>query len=475
VKLLIVQIANGKCVIRRSAARLLGIGLALAVTLVVFRASGQEKDTKPTEKKATSQTPEKVEPTKDPAAPADPKAGKAPAIPKKPPRPKKAVTRRELMEKPGAPREPIDKLFPRKALNVVAPSPQEQDAFDRMRRGAERPDPVVIERNARWHVHRLTEPNREARLSREIDEILRFAQGNKTSGGQPNTEFIRLYKRSLVKYLKDLLDNSRAVRVNALVLLRKLFDGAADPHEGVVLAISVLKDPKQPDFCYYLALKALEQAADYRILLVDDERETVDYLLPLAKGKDVQEVLLEQIAITFGRLGRAFQGNLPERAEVGTFLANLALNDTHNLRTRFEAAVALARLQVQKIVRNWNYELEAVVVARLMRELLQANRDAKISTDLTRWWTNQLAVVLATRLQEPIGDGYLSFLRVAEPIIQQVLNQGEPDLGPLDRWIAAHEPPKNLRLAPQAEEIAFPAPTSKKPEPPTTQAAGSSR
>lgn len=376
----------------------------------------------------------------------------------KPTRPKKAVLRQELIDKPGAPRLQIEKSFAHKPLNFVSPSPQDQEAFEGMRRG-EQVNRSVVDRVAKSLVYRMTEANREARLRSDADEILKIIQQTKQGSGSATPDFIRIFKQSIVRYLKDLLSNSMAVRVNALVLLRRLFDGNNDPHDGVVLAISVLNDAAQPEFCYFLALKVLDEAALHLAVQVEDEREAVNAILKIAAGKDVQELMIEQIAVSLGRMGRAFQGNLPERAEVGTFLANLSLNEKRAARTRFEAAVALARLKVQNAVRNWNFDLEALVVARSIRETLQASKDAKLSSESTRWRVLQMATALQDRLKNgATSEGYRSFLLLAAPMMEQILSDptSDVDLVSLDRWLTSHEPPKNRRLAPQADEITYP-------------------
>lgn len=432
---------------------------ALASPAVAYDPQDQPKAPPAAEKGGTPKPEEKDAPADQP---------KRPLI-KKAQTPLKVAPRRELIARPGAPRERQLARLGGKALVAPAPTDNERRAFEDMRKREKRVEARVIDKVAKADVYELSRPEMRSALGAQTEKILKTISTAKSPGDNRVVEdFVRAYKRAVIKACIDLLDNSAPARVNALVLLRSVHDGTADVPDAVPVFLQVLNDPKQIDACYLLALKGLVQARERYQVRVEQEREAVSTILTLAARKDVQELIIEQCAVTLGKLGWPYTGNVPERADVATVLANWAVDPANELRTRYEAAVALASLKTEGRLRVWNHELEGVIIARVLRELAAAYeaKEGGVADTTYQWWVYNLGLAYGSGRISHVPD----LAKVFEPIVVAILGADKLEPAPLDAWLAAHEPPKDRRLAPRADNVVFPPP--KPAEPPEKPAAG---
>jgi hypothetical protein len=141
---------------------------------------------------------------------------------------------------------------------------------------------------------------------------------------------------------------------------------------------------------------------------------------------------------------------------VATLLANWALDPANQLRTRYEAAVALASLKTEGRLRVWNHELEGVIIGSVLHELAAAYqaKEGGVSDSAFQWWVYNLGFAYGTGRLGQLPD----FAKVFEPIVVAILGNEKLDPAPLDAWLAAHAPPKNRKLAPRADDVVFPPP-----------------
>lgn len=235
--------------------------------------------------------------------------GKGEPAKKKSEKPARNIPREEYIEKPGALRKEIENFRESKRLPAEEPGRAVKDRFDDMRkgRGGASVDRSIIDQMAKWHVYSMTGKSESANITRYTTDITTLIRQTKGTSRDVNTEFLRLYKQAIIKYAKDLLNNSYVVRINAILLINDLFDGTADVNDGVPVYLSVLKDPKQEDPVKYVALLGLERAKAAGQVMVEQERtaaETILDFLSQNQGKGVQPILMETIARTLGKLGR---------------------------------------------------------------------------------------------------------------------------------------------------------------------------
>lgn len=370
-------------------------------------------------------------------------------------KPARKVSRNEHIVRPGAIRERIPDFREGKVLPVESLSSSDNDRFEKMRQGKEAVDPRIIDRAAKYYAYRLTARNQADSLSKLVFEVLSKINTARWSGqSQPNQEFIRPFKASLTRYLRDVLkEGSLVARINAMLLLTQLVDasGFRDP---VAVFVEVLKDKKQQDAIVFLALKGLDRAEELRAVQVEEEREAVDEIFSRIESGDVQSVLYEKMVVTLGTLGRAFRSNQPSRGGVGTFLANIAVDPTAELRLRAMAGIALANLRTRESSIQWNYDLQGLVLARLVRDLVKERNSGRVGEDRFRYWMTQLAETPA------LGRGGDERLRQLADIVGELRDRAGKgdalDLTKLEDWIAARQPPKNLKLAPAAEDVQWP-------------------
>lgn len=409
-------------------------------------------------------------PAAQPAAPAGPanaaqdlvkKQQEEAAKKKKEEREKKHIPRQQFIAKPLAPRRPSPTFAITKVLPYDEPGNEDRSRFDRMRRGDDPPDPRLIERVAKARVYRMTRPELASSLARERENIVKeLASGRSINKGQVDP-FIKNYKAALLKFVPDLLDNNMVVRVNALLLANALYDGTADVNR-VDICLKVLKDDKQEDAVILLALQGLSRAKAVNVIEVQQEREAVNSILQIAKRSELQELLLEQMVETLGDLRRPHSGDLPERAEIANFLANLALDSGLKVRIRLLAAIALGKLDIKNIG-GWNYELDAVVIGKALRDFVDARND--FAGAQVKMWLLSLFDVLKTmrgNLREN-DEAFSEFTEAAAPIIVDVWKNQPPAMEGLVGWIGRHDPPKNLKFTPASVPVKFAPAVAKQP------------
>lgn len=367
--------------------------------------------------------------------------------------PARKVTRDEHIAKPGAARPMIPYFREGEPLHAEPLTPQENERFERMRQGRIAIDSDLIDRAAKYFVYRVSERGDGDLPARRVSEIqtrINTARQN----GEANNNFVKAFKTSCAKYAKDLLKGSLVVRANAVLLLASLCDGA-EVHAPVPILLEILSDPSQEDAIAYLALRGLDEAEKNKLVQVDEERTAVNKIFERIEKGSVQSVLFEQMIWSLGRMGRAFRGNEPQRAGVGTFLATLALDGSRPLRLRFAAGLALANLRTHEAAIGWNFELQGLVLARLTRDILRERADGKISDDRFRYWLAELSTSAA------FGAGTTKNLGELASIMADLRAQADRGQGPIDGsrlevWITQHEPPRDRRLAPAAEPLTFP-------------------
>ncbi|MGL4465317.1 MAG: hypothetical protein ACRC1K_24440 [Planctomycetia bacterium] len=390
---------------------------------------------------------------------------------KKDEKPAKKASRRDRLLKEGIPAEPLPDFTVGKVVPVRKPDRAAEEAFEQMRKGQQpKIDRTIIDRVVQYKLFRLTAPENAGGLSRFTGEIGDDVRTARNANNEISVAFIEAYKASMMRNIGPLTTPqfSIVVRVNALRAIELVTDGNNDPpvdlEKGtgsVPIVLRVLKDPKQEDGVRYQALRTLQsiKVKNPGLISVPAEREICDVLLKFVESSsDVQQLLLEQVAMTLGSLGRAFRGDVPERAEVGTFLANVSSNEANDFRTRLEAAVSLGKLRVaQDFGGNWNVQLVGLVIARAARDLIKYHEAGQISLEAFRFQMFRLAesyTIFAKQVPNPALDGLrTAFLQeVAQPVITE--KKVVPST-PLDAWIAQNTPPKKMRLTDKADLVQF--------------------
>ena len=94
----------------------------------------------------------------------------------------------------------------------------------------------------------MTKPGNESDRS-IINEVARLIEGR----GGVNSEVVKAYKSSLIKYLGQVLDNSVLVQINALYVASEIQSGSNDISDAVAMFLKVLEDPKEARFFSWLS------------------------------------------------------------------------------------------------------------------------------------------------------------------------------------------------------------------------------
>lgn len=425
---------------------LLGCAPFLTIFVLGTRISAQEappkEETPPTAKSAERQ----------PQARETRKEGEA--------KPKRPIHPDEWIERPGAPRPAIPAFRQPTPLAAKAPTAAEMEQFDQMKTGKIEAAEPVIDVVAKYFVHGLADAVPKKELSSQVDDIIRNIPTERNTRAK-SANFVRIYRKKISRYAKDLLDNSVEVKANALTLLQRLSDGTEDVSDPVDVYLAILEDPNQDDASRYMALRSIELAKERGIVGIEQERRTVSAVLKLVGERPIQSVLMEKIIDTFGSLGRPFRVN-PEFSEVGTFLANVVLDPEQDLRIRHRAAVALGNLKARE-VSSWNYELQSLVFAMMLRDLILAEQDGKVqgAEDTYRWMIFRMGLAM-DNINRQAGDNpdVKALYKIVDPILSQVVQKGgvRPDLEPLEKWIEDHKQPKSNKIAVRAAEISLSRP-----------------
>lgn len=361
-------------------------------------------------------------------------------------KPKKKAPIDSLIEKPGAERLRLP-FFEGKDRSGEAPAIVDSQAFESMRRGQTPANKGIIDRNAKHLVLRLTKPDQRENMSKLAADIVRYA---KPAPGASNVQgFLAAYRSAATKYLGELIaDSSLFVRINALLVLSQFCeDGFNDP---VKVFVATLEDTKQPDATVYLALKGIDAAKANRLVDVEDERRAVEAIFNRLEKETPQSVLFEQMVETLGQMGRAFRSNVPQKAGVGTFLADVALDPRRSTRVRFTAALALARLKSGE-VSSWNAELQGVVIARALKQLIAEKDSKQVGEERLKLWIDDLSASPAFAAERgKLGDLALVVRDLRASVFKSAVDL---DASKLDDWLAKKGSVKSRKLADAAEEL----------------------
>lgn len=376
-------------------------------------------------------------------------------------KPTKNVPRIEYIKRPGAPRERLPNYIRSEPLRAEPPSPVEEQSFAEMRRGQQAPNPQLIDKLAKWYVYRLTAPGDEANISRKVEEIFKEIRDAKTGQNEPNTRFRTLFKKSVIKYSKDLLNNSLVVRLNALILLAGLFDGESDVTDAIPIFMDILKNPELEDAMHFRALIGIDAAKQRRLIEVRFENEIVRDIMSLLSRENVQPILTEKLTETLGNIGHAFSGNIPERADIATYLANVAIDSDKPLRLRFVASMGLANMQIRD-VQGWNHELQGLVLCVFLKDLISKyiQGDPEVNNqEVYRWWvwrTSDALRQIASRDINRTNPKFSSLGSILANILTIVIDRSrtieESELKPLVDWINEQQG-LDKKLAPRATEL----------------------
>ena len=384
----------------------------------------------------------------------------------------KSAPRRLHLAKPGAPRRPIRAFLSTKPLPYQKASPQDRKGLEDMRRGKTSIDRAIVDRCAKEDVYRTTKRGNESDIPKLNDEILKRVATARAG----NDAFVIVYKQALCKYLKDLLDNTPVVQINALLLIGYLYDEKINVEDGVKILVDALRDENLVEGAHYVACKGIVRAKQHagpQAFKVADERAAATAMLKLAQKPEIQEILLEELVKALGSLRWPQSGPVPGRAEIGTFLANLALDVEQPIRIRVEAVISLCQLRIKDLVQNWNYELVGIVVGRVFEDLVSAYRDMEMTQEVFQWTTLRIANSMKDVF--PYADApFKEMAGKVGPMINRILDAKDVtdlekvDPGPLSEWLAAHNPPKDLKLSPLAAPLRLPKvdePTEKPEKP----------
>lgn len=378
---------------------------------------------------------------------------KAKAEQKKKAEPKviKEAPRQEHLEKPGADRAIVRDFEAAKELRFDAATPQEMAKFDRIRRGQDPIDLRLLDKVAKTQVYKMTLREQLPNISKLREDIEKSISGASGDAARKD-QFIRQYKTLVVKYAKDLLDNSLVVRVNTLILLGALYDGTAEVN-AIPLLLTVLKRPGEEEGVLFEVLKALQRAKSVNQIQVTEERDVVNEILTLADRRDIQDILKEEIARTLGIIGRPHRADLSERAEVATYLARMVLNKENSIRVRHRAAVALGKLRVNQIP-GWNYELMGYLMAYNLRDLV--DNATQVNTKLYKWWLFELFEVIRDTFKNTGNEAFQDFAQRAGNVILAGWNDQPPPVESLNEWLAKRSSWKDVQFTERADKIRIP-------------------
>ena len=420
---------------------------------------------------SAQEAPAEPPPAQPPAA--QPPDGEQPAAepaPEPPPRQK-------YIDEPGAPRQALPNFRTARKLEYKEPTPKLRKAFDDMSSGAAKVDPPIIDAMAKFLVYRMTDPGRESDLSALADDALRpinTALGTTATG---NLEpFVAAYKKALTKYAADLMGNAVVVRINAVRLVRDLIDGTADARESSELLLEVYDQSEQNDGVRYQLLDAFDEIVSNPrtplALEVNDRSRIAARSMRIVRDQDMQALLAEQMARTLGTLGRPYSGNVPAQADVATWLARIVLDPQSKVRTRYEAAVALGRMDI-RLVPEWNHEIVLMLLARQFQDLVDHRDAGEIGEDRFKhlvFGALQAMVETARRIKDSpqLTAELADLVQVTLASGKRVLEDGPAEFSQTNEWLEKNPKPVDLRMAGGAEELVWPdlnAPAADAPAP----------
>jgi hypothetical protein len=424
-----------------------------------------------TEVKTSDKAAEKAEMKADGKTEAEPKPEEKDDEPARGPRSKVAVKKRESaprqaqIDRPGAPREPIAQFREGEQLAGPKLSNAEIAKFDEMRKGGVGFEANLVDKFSKARVYELTNPAEANDLPRKIDAIIQDIRSATRPGAQQaNIQFVQAYKRALAKYAKDIMaKGSLVAKVNAILLLTRMMEEEDNRREGNVpdpidTMIEVVRTPGHEDAIYYLALQGLTRAKEVGLISVKQEDQLAQELLVFATKPNVQDLLFEMLVSTLSKMKIAYSGTqVPEVADVATFLGNVALNSKFPIRTRFEAAMGLAGVNVSR-VNGWNYQLQGWIIANTFIDMVRAYQNGEVKEDFVRWWAVQMGEALsALRDKAKDDESFRAMLSAIGAPIQTVIDRGSPDLAPIETWLRDSRPQAGAKLAPKAAPIVMPA------------------
>lgn len=396
--------------------------------------------------------------------------------------PKPPPKRDEYIAKPGAPRKPLPDVFMTKPRTATEPR-DKISQFNNIRTGQAAVDEAVVDAFAKYHVYRMTAQGMENDAVREILNVVLTAKDGR---GNPSVDFLRAYKKALVKYVGEILDeNGALLQVNALFLLTELQDGGTNVPDATPVFLKVVGDSDRLDGVVLMALKGLSRSKIRGLIRAEEEQQAVGLILKRLAAGEVQSVLLEEMLATLGTLRRPYQ-RTPEDALAATTAASSAVNPDLSPRARFEAGRALAQMDVAA-VQQWNSKLQACIIARTLQEYLEyaearrdegadPNRLAEQARYEALLWLDALTKGAASGANQSDQD-FQQFAReiAVEKILAPIVNRQLADVQALADWVQAHPIPENRRLAPRAPEVAFPKPPPPEEEEAASEAAAAER
>jgi hypothetical protein len=360
--------------------------------------------------------------------------------------------RNDFILAPGAPR-PLMKGF-RETQTISAPEPTGKKLDDLLKGDVK--DDAAIDAFAKSQVARLTSKGNEA--DRQI-----LVQVNRTSESRNrySEESIRTYKIALYKYLAELLTNSVVVQVNALHVANMIQNGFGDVADGVPIFLKVVKDPTREDAVKLMALVGLMNAKEKNLVKAAEEGEASSAILKELQREDLQSVLEGKLYETLGVLGRSY-AQLPGDVQVASRLAAGAIHPMKSLDVRVDAARALAKMSLGDLS-EWNSKLQAQVLAKVLRDWLEAADQRQGKGVEARKYEAYLWLKAITKsLEQSPNQANADFQAFAQKLaIESVLYPllREESVGPeeIDRWLEKNPVGPNRKLAPRGVELTWPA------------------
>jgi hypothetical protein len=322
--------------------------------------------------------------------------------------------------------------------------------------------PATVKKWARYQLSLFTDPNQDKNVQKNHEDVLRAVSDNL----EPNCA--QLMKKELFAACDWLLKHeskvSSVAKVNALSLVDELHGKeVAAGVTGVQVILDALKDhERHGDAVLYVAMTAMRNAKKLRVAKVAQEREAAKLLMNIARRGEIQPLLLEELCRTLGHMEVPFEGLEADRAEIATFLANIATNENLDERTRFEAAIALGRLKKQNQIPSYAYEVEAWVLAKAYLSYVnwvvaaKAAEKPLVSDGVIKYIGARLSDAIRHSLDQATGAPGQNRLRTLystiEPSLKDIWDGREPDREPIVQWLEQNRVP-SMKLARKAVDI----------------------
>ena len=337
----------------------------------------------------------------------------------------------------------------------------------------------LIRDGVRYRLAPMTRPDQRKNLPKLRNDVLSDLRQCSSANGAP-MQARDVFLDALVDEPSKLLKNNFVVRLNAVILLAELNSREKEEkigqreiplYQASVPLLKVLKDPEQMEAVKIWAVKGLARIAADPEFKTESRQEIVEALVEELHLSEKSNAWYQRRVIE----GLGTIGAIEDRSKrpiVVVELTKIMVNPKREWVVRAEAAHSIGRL---KLDNNIDVGRVSVEVAHLAEQMSKAYAQEKLPKSIywkDCFWTLYQAYQPANQEERAKGYGLLvqvergalqshrklvqETYQLVVPLAGAVLNNKPENvtsrLEALAKWVGDNRP-KNLRIAPNTEEI----------------------